>query len=184
MHVIVAGGGRVGAQTAVHLSDDRHTVTVVENDEATVQGVPQREAIDVVVGDAVSPETFDDVFAGLTGDTNANIVACYIARSGQEALTTIVRIGTDSERRSSQRAIRHTAGGSCSHADGCQLVDSGAHQRYRNAGIRLTRPTMINTVPRARTGVIELRMISPLPAATATTTQTCRRYPTVRWSIL
>jgi trk system potassium uptake protein TrkA len=105
MHVVIAGGGRVGSQTAVHLSDNGHTATVIESHEGTAQGVPQREAIDVVIGDAVSPETFDgidleraDVFAGLTGDTNANIAACYIARSGREELNTVVRIGTDSER--------------------------------------------------------------------------------------
>lgn len=48
--------------------------------------------------DQVDPVESADVFAGLTGDTNANIAACYIARSGQESLTTVVRIGTDSER--------------------------------------------------------------------------------------
>jgi trk system potassium uptake protein TrkA len=106
MHVVIAGGGRVGAQTAVNLSDDGHTTTVVENDQETAQRIPQREAIEVIVGDAVSPETLvdvdlesADVFAGLTGDTNANIAACYIARSGEEALMTVVRIGADSERR-------------------------------------------------------------------------------------
>ncbi len=105
MHVVIAGGGRVGAQTASRLADNGHTATVIENDQTTAQAVPEREGVRVVVGDAVSPETFDeaelgeaDVFAGLTGDTNANVAACYIARSGDENIKTIVRIGADEER--------------------------------------------------------------------------------------
>ncbi len=105
MHIIIAGGGRVGAQTASRMVDNGHTATVIENDEATARGVPRRERITVIVGDAVSPETFDevelaeaDVFAGLTGDTNANVAACYIAQSGQENIQTIARIGTGDER--------------------------------------------------------------------------------------
>jgi trk system potassium uptake protein TrkA len=105
MHVVIAGGGRVGAQTASRIADSGHTATVIENDETTAQGVPQRDRIHVVVGDAVSPETFDaveleeaEVFAGLTGDTNANVAACYIAQSGKESIHTIARIGAESER--------------------------------------------------------------------------------------
>lgn len=105
MHIVIAGGGRVGAQTASRIAENGHTTTVVENDETTAQAVPRSDGIRVVVGDAVSPETFDeveledaDVFAGLTGDTNANVAACYIAQSGQENMKTIARIGADEER--------------------------------------------------------------------------------------
>ncbi len=105
MHVVIAGGGRVGAQTASRLADDGHTATVIENDETTAKAVPERDEIRLVIGDAVSPETFDevdlenaDVFAGLTGDTNANVAACYIAQSGGDQLKTIARIGSDDER--------------------------------------------------------------------------------------
>lgn len=105
MHVVIAGGGRVGAQTASRLADDGHTATVIENDEATAREIPQRDEIRVVIDDAISPQTFEDVdleradvFAGLTGDTNANVAGCYIAQSGRKHLKTIARIGADDER--------------------------------------------------------------------------------------
>lgn len=106
MHVVIAGGGRVGSQTATHLAEDGHHTTVIENHEPTAATVPESELIDVVIGDAVSPETFEavsmdeaDVFAALTGDTNANVAACYIARTGTDSLKTVMRIGADNERK-------------------------------------------------------------------------------------
>jgi Trk K+ transport system NAD-binding subunit len=39
-----------------------------------------------------------DVFAALTGDTNANVAACYIARTGVDSIKTVMRIGSDDER--------------------------------------------------------------------------------------
>jgi trk system potassium uptake protein TrkA len=105
MHVVIAGGGRVGSQTATHLADDGHSTTVVENHESTANKLPESDLIEVVIGDAVSPETIEavpikraDVFAALTGDTNANVAACYIARTGVDSIKTVMRIGSDDER--------------------------------------------------------------------------------------
>jgi K+ transport systems, NAD-binding component len=105
MHIVIAGGGRVGSQTASHLADDGHSVTVIESHEPTARTVPESDLIDVVVGDAVSPDTIGevsmeraDVFAALTGDTNANVAACYIAQTGASSLKTVMRIGADDER--------------------------------------------------------------------------------------
>jgi trk system potassium uptake protein TrkA len=105
MHVVIAGGGRVGSQTATHLADDGHSTTVVESDESTANRVPESDLITVVTGDAVSPDTFEavpmeraDVFAALTGDTNANVAACYIAQTGYPSMKTVMRIGADDER--------------------------------------------------------------------------------------
>jgi trk system potassium uptake protein TrkA len=105
MHVVIAGGGRVGAQTAAHLADGGHSTTVIESHEPTADRVPDSDLIDVVVGDTVSPDTFGkvpmeraDVFAALTGDTNANVAACYIAQTGVSSLKTVMRIGSDDER--------------------------------------------------------------------------------------
>ena len=105
MHVVIAGGGRVGAQTAAHLVDDGHSATVIESHEPTAAGVPDSDLIEVVIGDAVSPDTLQkvsmeqaDVFAALTGDTNANVAACYIAQTGVSSIKTVMRIGSDGER--------------------------------------------------------------------------------------
>ena len=105
MHVVIAGGGRVGAQTAAHLVDDGHSATVIESHEPTANGVPDSDLIEVVIGDAVSPDTLQkvsmeqaDVFAALTGDTNANVAACYIAQTGSRSIKTVMRIGSDDER--------------------------------------------------------------------------------------
>jgi trk system potassium uptake protein TrkA len=105
MHVVIAGGGRVGAQTAAHLADNGHSTAVIENHEPTAEKIPTSDLITVVIGDAVSPETLEevsmeraDVFAALTGDTNANVAACYIARTETSLLKTVMRIGSDDER--------------------------------------------------------------------------------------
>jgi trk system potassium uptake protein TrkA len=105
MHVVIAGGGRVGSQTATHLADDGHSIVVIENHEPTASEIPQLDAVEVVIGDAVSPETLQevsmeraDVFAALTGDTNANVAACYIAQTGNTSIKTVMRIGSDDER--------------------------------------------------------------------------------------
>ena len=39
-----------------------------------------------------------DVFAALTGDTNANVAACDTAQTGDSSLRTVMRIGADDER--------------------------------------------------------------------------------------
>jgi trk system potassium uptake protein TrkA len=105
MHVVIAGGGRVGSQTATHLADDGHSTTVIESHEPTANEIPESDLIEVITGDAVSPDTFKDVsmeradvFAALTGDTNANVAACYIARTGAQTVKTVMRIGSDEER--------------------------------------------------------------------------------------
>ncbi|MFB6168169.1 MAG: TrkA family potassium uptake protein [Haloferacaceae archaeon] len=105
MHVVIAGGGRVGSQTASHLAAAGHSTTVIESHGPTARKLSESDLIDVVVGDAVSPDTIEevsieraDVFAALTGDTNANVAACYIARTGASSLKTVMRIGADDER--------------------------------------------------------------------------------------
>jgi K+ transport systems, NAD-binding component len=105
MHVVIAGGGRVGSQTATHLADNGHSTTIIESHEPTANGVPESDLIEVVIGDVVSPETFSEVsieqaevFAALTGDTNANVAACYMAQTKVSSLKTVMRIGSDDER--------------------------------------------------------------------------------------
>ena len=105
MHVIIAGGGRVGSQTATHLAEEGHSVTVIESHEPTADELPESDLVEVVVGDVVSPEILErtpveraEVFAALTGDTNANVAACYMARTGTDSIKTVMRIGADDER--------------------------------------------------------------------------------------
>ena len=105
MHVIIAGGGRVGSQTATHLAEEGHSVTVIESHEPTADKLPESDLVEVVIGDVVSPEILErtpveraEVFAALTGDTNANVAACYMARTGTDSIKTVMRIGADDER--------------------------------------------------------------------------------------
>lgn len=105
MHVVIAGGGRVGAQTARYLVDCGHTATIIEQTESMAADLPTGDGVEVVVGDAVSPKPFEtvaldraEVFAALTGDTNVNVAACYIAQSGDESVRTVARIAQEDER--------------------------------------------------------------------------------------
>ena len=80
-------------------------MTVVESHEPTADRIPEFDLIEVVLGDDTSPEVLEQapmeraaVFAALTGDTNANVTACYMAQTGPGSIGTVMRIGSDDER--------------------------------------------------------------------------------------
>lgn len=99
LSIIVAGGGRVGFQTAQLLADRGHDVTIVERDPDVVATLADEWVATVIQGDATDPETIEqagldraDVIAGLTGDTGVNLAVCLLARELGGDLRTVARI--------------------------------------------------------------------------------------------
>ncbi|MFB6129529.1 MAG: NAD-binding protein [Salinigranum sp.] len=99
LDVIIAGGGRVGGQTASHLADRGHDVTIVERDPDVVSDLADAWIATVVQGDATDPDILAqagidraDVVAALTGEMGLNLAVCLVARELAPAVRTVARI--------------------------------------------------------------------------------------------
>ena len=97
MRVLIAGAGEVGFRVARDLVYRGHEVTLVDSDPAALKRA-QTLAVQVFQGNAASPRLlFDeasledaDVFIGVTGKDEVNILGCTLAK--QAGCNTIARI--------------------------------------------------------------------------------------------
>jgi trk system potassium uptake protein TrkA len=99
LDVIVAGGGRVGFQTAELLDDQGHDVIIVERDERRCNEIADAYFATVIEGDAANPEILEqadveraDAVAALTGETGLNLAVCMAAREMSPEVRTVARI--------------------------------------------------------------------------------------------
>jgi trk/ktr system potassium uptake protein len=100
MYVIVAGGGKVGANVTRSLLDMGHEVTIVEQRRPRFERLQQEFGDNVMLGDAT--ELFVLERAGIarpphlvlavTGDDEDNLVISQIAREGYEVPKVIARV--------------------------------------------------------------------------------------------
>ena len=97
--VIIAGGGRVGSQTAGLLVDRGHSVTIIERDEAVTDALADEWMATLITGDATNPDIIEqagiesaDVIAALTGETGLNLAVCLAAAELNPAIRTVARI--------------------------------------------------------------------------------------------
>ncbi|MFC7042418.1 NAD-binding protein [Halonotius sp. GCM10025705] len=97
--VIIAGGGRVGFQTAEILADRGHDVTIIEREEAVINSIADEWVATVIAGDATNPNIIEqagiedaDVIAALTGETGLNLAVCLAAAELSPSIRTIARI--------------------------------------------------------------------------------------------
>ena len=87
LNVIIAGGGRVGRETATLMTAYGHRVTIIEQDpRITRVHSGRREDVTFVQGDATEAETLTsvnirdaDVFLALTDDETTNVAICQQA---------------------------------------------------------------------------------------------------------
>lgn len=87
MHVIVAGGGKVGYYLARTLLERKHQVTIVEQKEARCAVLAQQLLATVIRGDATDPAILADAgadeadtLAAVTGKDEQNFVICQMAK--------------------------------------------------------------------------------------------------------
>jgi trk system potassium uptake protein TrkA len=99
LDVIIAGGGRVGFQTAEILADRGHDVTIVERDDGIVSDIADEWLATVIQGDATNPDIIEqagieraDVVAALTGETGLNLAVCLAASELHPGIRTVARI--------------------------------------------------------------------------------------------
>ena len=99
LDIIIAGGGRVGFETAEILADRGHGVTIIERDERTVSDIADEWMATVIEGDATNPDIIEqagieraDAIAALTGETGLNLAVCLAAAELNPEIRTVARI--------------------------------------------------------------------------------------------
>jgi trk system potassium uptake protein TrkA len=99
LDIVIAGGGRVGFQTAELLVGQDHDVTIVERDGETCDAIADAYVATVVEGDATNPDILEqadiegaDVVAALTGETGLNLAVCMAAKELSPGIRTVARI--------------------------------------------------------------------------------------------
>jgi trk system potassium uptake protein TrkA len=98
-NIVIAGGGRVGFQTAEILADLGHDVTIIEQDERVVSEIADEWLATVIQGDATNPDIIEqagieqaDAIAALTGETGLNLAVCLAAVELAPGIRTVARI--------------------------------------------------------------------------------------------
>jgi trk system potassium uptake protein TrkA len=99
LDIVIAGGGRVGFQTAEILVDLGHDVTIIEQDDRVVSEIADEWMATVIQGDATNPDIIEqadieraDVVAALTGETGLNLAICLAAKELSPGIRTVARI--------------------------------------------------------------------------------------------
>ena len=100
MYVIVAGGGKVGANVARSLLRMGHELTLVEQRRDRFERLEEEFEHQVMLGDATELHVLEragvarppDLLLAVTGDDEDNLVICQIARDGYGVQKVIARV--------------------------------------------------------------------------------------------
>lgn len=101
---VIAGGGRVGIQTAKNLTEQGHEVVLIEADEQRVDELADAYLGTVIHGDATRPSILEqadlgsaDAIAALTDDSAANLAICMEAQQLAPSIRTLARAETQTD---------------------------------------------------------------------------------------
>ena len=101
MYILIAGGGKVGANLArVLLGDDKHEVTLIEQRRNRFERLELEFEHQVLLGDATELYVLEragiarppDVVAALTGDDEDNLIICQLAKEKYGVTNVIARV--------------------------------------------------------------------------------------------
>src|ERR671939_1688272 len=101
MYLLIAGGGKVGANFARALvRDARHEVTLIEQRRDRFERLEEELEHHVLLGDATEIHVLEragiarppDVVAALTGDDEDNLIVCQLAREKYGARKVVARV--------------------------------------------------------------------------------------------
>jgi len=101
MYLLIAGGGKVGANLARTLiRDGRHEVTLIEQRRDRFERLEQEFEHRVILGDATEIFVLEragiarppDIVAALTGDDEDNLIICQLAREKYGVEKVIARV--------------------------------------------------------------------------------------------
>jgi trk system potassium uptake protein TrkA len=100
MYVIVAGGGKVGANVARSLLRLQHEVTLIEQRQPRFDRLQDEFQHQVMLGDATEMHVLEaagiarpaDLVLALTGDDEDNLVICQLARDAYRVPKVVARV--------------------------------------------------------------------------------------------
>jgi trk system potassium uptake protein TrkA len=102
--IIIAGGGRIGLETARELADRGHEIVLVERDENRSERVADEYVAMVIQGDATAPSILEqaeperaDAIAALTDEPGTNLAICMEAKRLAPNIRTMARTDTGTE---------------------------------------------------------------------------------------
>ena len=101
---VIAGGGRVGLQTAENLAEQGNDVAIIEADETRVEELSEAYLGPVFHGDATNPSVLRqadlpsaDAIAALTDETGTNLTICVEAQQLAPSIRTLARAETQTD---------------------------------------------------------------------------------------
>jgi trk system potassium uptake protein TrkA len=100
MFVVIAGGGRTGAQLARYLLDEGHQVHLIEDRKEVLARIHKEIPTEVIFsGDLMNPIVMEEVgiseaqvFAATTTSDEVNLALCYFTREKYNVPRTIARV--------------------------------------------------------------------------------------------
>lgn len=104
MHIIVAGGGDIGAQLAQLLTASGNEVVIVEKDRTRASALA-RQGLEVIFGDACRAETIESagglrtrVLVACTGSDEENLVIAVLAKRHLDIPRIVARVNVEANR--------------------------------------------------------------------------------------
>lgn len=99
MHIVIAGCGRVGRQLTANLSQQGHTVSIIDKDPAAFEKLPPGFEGQTLVGMVFDRETMEaagisdaGAFIAVTNGDNSNIVSARVAKEHFKIDKVVARI--------------------------------------------------------------------------------------------
>ncbi|TAN63246.1 TrkA family potassium uptake protein [bacterium] len=99
MYIIIVGAGKVGYFLSKRLVADKHTVVIIEKDDAVCNETAKGVDCLVVRGDGCDPRQLEeagisraDVVAAVTGEDEDNLVICQLAKEKFKISRTVARV--------------------------------------------------------------------------------------------
>ena len=100
MYVIVAGGGKVGANVARSLLRMKHEITLIEQRPYRFEQLQDEFEHQVLLGDATELHVLEkagiarppDLVLAVTGDDEDNLIICQLAKEGYNVPKAIARV--------------------------------------------------------------------------------------------
>ena len=99
MYIIIVGAGKVGYFLSKRLCEDKHVVSVIEQNKSTCEEIARELKLLVIRGDGCDPLILEqagaaraDVIAAVTGDDEDNLIICQLAKELFHIQRTVGRV--------------------------------------------------------------------------------------------